>query len=140
MSIRKRILLRTIDISQYLHNFRGNKGNLTLRQLRTLIYIKENNTVKASAIAKEFHVTPATITAQIDRMVKTGWIERIHSPRDRRVIDITLTKKTEKELDSILESNLQNLEWIFETLNEKEEQCLLKIVDKIHAHRKKINP
>ena len=139
MSSKETIIARAIDISQYLYSFRASDNELTLRQLRSLVYIQEKGIVRASDIAKEFHVTPATITAQIDRLVRTGWLERVNSEDDRRAINIALTKKAEKDLRDIVNDNLEELNWVFEPLSQEEQDQLLTIVGKIHSYRKSIN-
>jgi DNA-binding MarR family transcriptional regulator len=139
MTQKEKIICRGIDISQYLYNFRSGDTDLTLRQLRTLRYIQEKGTVRASDLADEFNVTPATITAQIDRLVKTGWLERVNSEEDRRAINIALTKLAQKNLKKITQDNLDKLDWVFDPLNKGEQDQLLKILEKIHAYRKSIN-
>ena len=47
----------------------------------------------ASEVARELHLTPGSLTATIDRLVKKGYVERIRGNDDRRVIRLGLTKK-----------------------------------------------
>ena len=44
-------------------------------------------------VARELLVTVGTLTTSINRLVKKGYVERIRSEDDRRVVKLGLTKK-----------------------------------------------
>ena len=133
--IRRKIIGKAMDLSKDLASYTNQKGELTLIQIRTLLFIRKKGSVRASDLSREFNVTPATITAQIDRLVEDGWLERINSTEDRRAINIAVTKKTDKQLDSIVEDNLKKYSWIFEPLTYEDEKMLYAILTKIVEHR-----
>ncbi len=139
MSTRREILKQAIDLVKHLNLRADEKCNLSPIQLRTLSYVKKGECVKPTQIAKEFNITPATVTAQIDKLVKKGWINRTSCKNDRRVVNITLTPKAEKELDRAIDKTLEKYDWIFEALSKEEEQQLLNLFIKIHenAHSRK---
>jgi DNA-binding MarR family transcriptional regulator len=135
MSRRREIIKITLDLSKHLE-LRGvyKKGDLSPLQLWTLVYIKDKGCVKSSELAKEFNVTPATITAQIDKLVANGWLERCDDGDDRRVINISLTEKANKEVDHLVEKNVEKYSWIFDAITEDEQMKLLEIFYKLHEH------
>jgi len=131
--------MQAIDLVKHLDLRTDKECNLSPSQLRTLLYIKKGECVKPTQIAKEFNITPATVTAQIDKLVKKGWIKRTSCKNDRRVVNITLTPKAETELKEVIDKTLGKYEWIFEVLSKEEEQQLLNLFIKIHenAHSRK---
>lgn len=48
----------------------------------------------ASAIAREIRLTPAAVTALIDRLEKRGYVTRSPDPQDRRKVRIEATEQT----------------------------------------------
>ena len=64
--------------------------------------ITEMHTIEASGmykkkttseVAKELSITVGTLTTAINKLVKKGYVERIRSEDDRRVVKLGLTKK-----------------------------------------------
>lgn len=138
MSLQKDLIEETIDLVKHI-DINANRGNTpSLLQLRTLMYIKENGRVKTTDLAKEFNVTPATITSQIDRLVKAKWIERINCEKDRRVIYLCLSTKSKKQVDAMVGNTIQKMSWIFTDLTKAEVKQLYNIIHKMHktAHRR----
>ncbi|GEN48466.1 MarR family winged helix-turn-helix transcriptional regulator [Ligilactobacillus pobuzihii] len=68
-------------------------NNLTIQEMHAINAISMYEHKTASQVAKELHLTPGTLTSTIDRLVKKGYVERIRSKDDRRVVRLGLTKK-----------------------------------------------
>ncbi len=49
-----------------------------------------------SAVAKDLHVTVGTLTIAINSLVKKGYVKRVRSEKDRRVVLISLLEKGKK--------------------------------------------
>lgn len=139
MSLQRDILRQILDLVKHLDLQNNQKCKLSPLQLRTLTYVQEKECTKPTEIANEFNITPATVTAQIDKLVEKGWLKRCTCDNDRRAINITLTQKSKKELEAIIESTVSKYNWIFEALTDKEQKQLLNLFIKIHeyAHNKK---
>jgi len=138
VAIQKDIIDETIDLLKYIDTTPSG-SNPTLLQLRTLSYIKQNKDVKTTDLAREFHITPATVTSQIDRLVKGGWIERSSSDKDRRVTYLILSSKAKRHIDSVIGNTYQKLNWIFNGLSKNEMKQLYNIIKKMQktAERRK---
>lgn len=54
-----------------------------------------------SEVAKELSITVGTLTTAINKLVKKGYVERIRSEDDRRVVKLGLTKKESYYFGSI---------------------------------------
>lgn len=137
MPLRKQIVQNTLDFIKNIDIKSYKKGELSPLQLRTLVYIKDKGCVKSSDLAKQFNVTPATITAQIDKLVNSGWLERCDNGNDRRVINIMLTPKAEKEVDIMVEKTVQRYDWVFKSLTKEEQKTFLNLVIKINQNARK---
>lgn len=133
----KRLITRDIlDIVKAI-DLSPTEENLSPLQLETLLFIKRKGCVKATEIAKEFNVTPATITVQIDRLERNGWVERCFDTFDKRTTNITCTEKCEKELEEIIEVMLNRYDWIFESLTKEELKTLQNILRKVKSNMPK---
>jgi DNA-binding MarR family transcriptional regulator len=108
------------------------KSHLTMIQLRTLIFIRERGVVKPTEIAKKFSITPASVTSQIDKLVNEGWLERISNQDDKRVVEVTLTKKGQRNIDKEVENFESNCSWIFENIDNEEEKQLLDYITRLN--------
>lgn len=139
MSLQRDILRQILDVVKHLDLNNNKTHQLSPFQIRTLTYIQERECTKPTDIAKEFNITPATVTAQIDKLVKQGWLKRCICDSDRRAINITLTQKSKNELKLIIESTISKYSWIFKALTVKEQKELLNLFIKIHkyAHMRK---
>ncbi|MDY4065539.1 MAG: MarR family transcriptional regulator [Ligilactobacillus agilis] len=68
-------------------------NDLTMREMHAIHAISMHDHKSASEVAKELHLTPGTLTAMVDRLVRKGYVKRLRSEDDRRVIRLGLTKK-----------------------------------------------
>lgn len=102
-----------------------------------MVFIKDKGCVKSSDLARQFNVTPATITAQIDKLVNNGWLERCDDGNDRRVINITLTAKAQEEVDALVEKTIKKYNWVFQSLTKEEQKQFLSLVIKINQNAHK---
>ena len=68
-------------------------NDLTMKEMHAIHAVTMYDHKSASEVAKELHLTPGTLTATVDRLVRKGYVERVRSADDRRVIRLGLTKK-----------------------------------------------
>ena len=68
-------------------------SDLTIKEMHAINAITMYEQMPASQVAKKLHLTPGTLTVTIDRLVKKGYVRRIRSADDRRIIRLALTKK-----------------------------------------------
>lgn len=68
-------------------------NDITVKDLHMIraIAIKKNQTI--TQIAKRMVLSKATLTSNLDKLEKLGYVARQRSEKDRRVINIVLTKK-----------------------------------------------
>lgn len=63
------------------------------RQVLACICIEERGGCTLGDLAKDLHVSAPTVTGIIDRLERDGFVQRATDAKDRRVTNVTLTKK-----------------------------------------------
>jgi len=124
------------DLGRYINSNQENK-DLTMIQLRTVMFVQECHIVKPTKIAKYFSITPASVTSQIDNLVEKGWLERIYNSNDKRVIEVSLSKKGQNQLPKELKDLEKNNEWILTTLSKDEQEKSLQLLKKLNKSARK---
>jgi DNA-binding MarR family transcriptional regulator len=66
---------------------------LTGPQWTVLGALAASGDLSLSALSEQIRAKNSTVTGIVDRMVREGWVSRVRSVRDRRVIHIRLTSK-----------------------------------------------
>lgn len=72
---------------------KGPFKELTMTDMHTIEAIGFNKARNMSSIAKDLSITVGTLTIAINHLVKKGYVERIRSSKDRRVVLVSLTNK-----------------------------------------------
>lgn len=70
-----------------------NFSDLSIKEIHTIDKIGMYKKKTATDVAKELSVTLGTLTTAIDKLVKKGYVERLRSEDDKRVVKLGLTKK-----------------------------------------------
>lgn len=68
-------------------------SDLTIKELHAVDAISMYDHQTVSQVAKKLHLTPGTMTAITDRLIKKGYVERKRDKADRRIIRLYLTNK-----------------------------------------------
>lgn len=132
--LRREIISKMLKIEtglKYIDKEEFKKYRLSLLEIRTLIHIQENDGIKPGDLAERFAVTPATMTVQVDRLVKKGYIEKIVNKDDKRAVNLSLTKKAKKDLNEIVKGKLKSFDIVFNSITDEEQKKLVEIMTKI---------
>ncbi|WP_075717581.1 MarR family winged helix-turn-helix transcriptional regulator [Roseburia sp. 499] len=84
-----------------------------------------------SAIAKRLSVTVGTLTIAINNLVKKGYVNRVRSEEDRRVVLISLSEKGEKAFDHHKRFHEEMVEATLQDLNGEETQVLVRALQNL---------
>lgn len=84
-----------------------------------------------SAVSKDLSVTVGTLTIAINSLVKKGYVKRVRSEEDRRVVLISLTSKGEKAYYHHRNFHDKMVLAVLRDLNEKETEALTKALVKL---------
>ena len=101
--------------------------NLTIAQLKSIIYIFDKGEVSFKEVAEALNVTPSVVTGIVDRLVSHGMVKRKQmNSADRRMQWLVVTEKGKNILDNIRQHTIQNISQILETLSDEELLSLIK--------------
>ncbi|MBO8157532.1 MAG: MarR family transcriptional regulator [Bacillaceae bacterium] len=104
--------------------------DLTSDQFATLRFIQYHQPCTSSRIAEEFSIGKSSVTAQINRLFKMGYITRKRDEKDRRVVYLSLTKKGEELIHMINENLYDVLGDILSNFKDEEIQTFIKLYEK----------
>ncbi|HKJ75351.1 MAG TPA: MarR family transcriptional regulator [Alphaproteobacteria bacterium] len=84
-------------------NRRVQSLGLTQAQWMLLARIARHEGAKQAQLAELLEMQPISVARLIDRMEASGWVERRPDPKDRRAVNLYLTKKAEPILGELWE-------------------------------------
>ena len=67
--------------------------DISIKEMHTIDEIGDNKGATPSEIARSLMVTLGTVTTSLNNLERKGYIERVRSTKDRRVVHLYLTKK-----------------------------------------------
>ncbi|AFN74689.1 MarR family transcriptional regulator [Melioribacter roseus P3M-2] len=104
---------------------------LTAPQFAVLEILSRTGPVPLKRISDEMMVTGANITCVVDNLEKEGFVRRVHSKEDRRVILGELTPEGRKKVEGILPEYMEKLASLTSGLTESEQKQLIALLDKL---------
>lgn len=103
--------------------------NLTEFAVLELLYHKGPQPIQV--IGKKVLLASSSITYVIDKLEEKQLIERIACPKDRRVINVTLTPSGEALIKQIFPEHRQAISELFDSLSLEEKEVAITLVKKI---------
>src|SRR5664279_888189 len=88
--------------------------------LMALAEMDRDDGVPVNVVSKKLHVDSSFVTTQSKMLEKKGFIRRKSSAEDGRVVQMSLTDKTYKQLTSLASQQQALNEFIFAELNDRE--------------------
>ncbi|EOT29070.1 fatty acid biosynthesis transcriptional regulator FabT [Enterococcus saccharolyticus] len=107
-------------------------NDLSITEMHTIEAIGMYKKKTTSEVAKELSITVGTLTIAINRLVKKGYVERIRSEDDRRVVKLSLTKKGKLLYRVHQHFHSQMIKEILVNMEEDEQHALLQALDNLH--------
>ena len=120
---------------------RGEFKDITANDMHVIEAIGPSQAKNMTSVARKLSVTTGTLTISVNGLVKKGYVERVRSEEDRRVVLISLTEKGKtafaqheafhnkmvnaiivqlsEEEQVILQKSLLNLNQFFQSLKKK---------------------
>ena len=87
-------------------------------------------------VANHLHITEATLSVRIKRLVDSGLVEREVDRNDKRVYSIVLSKKGEKLMNDMENAIHHYQEVICKGITNEEYESVLKVIHKIQKNIK----
>src|SRR5579875_2093720 len=104
---------------------------ITPSEFRVLRLLSKCGTCPMDKLARDQLMTPGGMTGLIDHLEGIGLIQRIKSKKDRRIINIQITKKGSSVVDKGNETYRRFLEKSLEDLSEEEIYSFLRVLNKM---------
>lgn len=86
-----------------------------------------------TSVAKTLEVTTGTLTIAVNSLVKKGYVDRVRSEEDRRVVLISLSDRGKKAYLHHQKFHQDMIEAVVGELTEEEQQVLEKTLTKLYA-------
>jgi len=105
--------------------------NLSRTEVHTLVAIGMNGPKKMTEAANELQISVGTLTVAIDKLVRKGYVSRVRSEKDRRIVHIALT---DSGRDVVHEHDMYHEEMVSEAtsaLNDEEMDQFAESIGKI---------
>jgi len=106
---------------------------LTISHMVILELLAERESSNMSELSKTLNLTMPAATAIVDKMVELGLVKRDRPAEDRRVVDISLTKKGKDSAKKVIKSRHDVIKEIFSVMTEQEKKQYLMLLNKVYT-------
>lgn len=117
-------LFRDILIIEEKALKKGEHQNLTVNDMHVIDAIGEDAPKNMSSVAKALRVTTGTLTISVNSLVKKGYVDRVRSEEDRRVVLVSLTEAGRRAHRAHKRFHEQMIEYITERLSTEQSTVL----------------
>lgn len=100
---------------------------LSMTHFKTLLSLSKDGPQKVSQLAGSLNFTSAAITGITDHLFAEGYVNKERAECDRRVVNITITKKGEEMISKLKESQQEVIGSYFKLLPEEDREHLRRI-------------
>jgi len=88
--------------------------------LMALVDLDQDDGVPVNAVSKKLHVDPSFVTTQSKLLEKKGFLRRKTSSEDARIVQMSLTDKTQKHLAGLAAQHEALNDFIFAELSDRQ--------------------
>lgn len=113
--------------------------DVTVNDMHVIEAIGTEKSKNMSTVAKMLGVTMGTLTISVNSLVKKGYVERVRSEEDRRVVLISLTAQGKKAYLQHQKFHEEMISSITSQLDEEEKRILQKSLAKLNIFFKEQN-
>ena len=124
-------LFRNINIIEERAICSGEYKDVTANDMHVIEAVDMEGARNMTSVAKTLGVTTGTLTIAVNSLVKKGYVERVRSEEDRRVVLISLAEKGRKAYLHHQRFHEQMIEAIVEELSAEEQVVLEKALVKL---------
>jgi len=107
------------------------RGQVNMSQYNALCALKETGEVTMGTLAKRLHVTMGAMTNVVDKLVEEGYVDRVRSKTDRRIVNVNMTAKGGEILTESTESFVEYASEILARIDPAERDVFLKTYEHI---------
>lgn len=108
-------------------------AHLTSLQLQALILLKNKSNMQMKDVANKFKVKMSTATSLVDRLSCGKLVLRKEGSKDRRIVQISLTKKGEALISDALAQRRKVINSVLSYITKEDKKTLFRILKSISA-------
>ena len=105
-----------------------------MNEVHTLEAIDNSEGKTMSEIAKMLRITQGTLTVNINRLTKKGYVYRVQDEKDRRIYRLKLTDKAISVLDTHKVFHEELIERLVSQLEEEEKSLLVDSLSQVNLY------
>jgi DNA-binding MarR family transcriptional regulator len=106
-------------------------GTITPPQIFIMIYLNKTGELRMKEVARYLSVTTAAATGLVERLVKSGYVQRVYDPSDRRIIKVKLTTKGIGVVKKIIVNKVSRIKEVFGKLPAGDREDYLRVLTRI---------
>ena len=131
-------LFRSITTIEEQSICTGEYRNMTTNDMHVIEAIGTGTPRNMTAVARALGVTTGTLTISVNSLVKKGYVERVRSEEDRRVVLVSLTAKGKRAFEHHEKFHREMIRHVVEMLNEDEKRVLEKSLEGLNGFFRKM--
>ncbi|MGX7014064.1 fatty acid biosynthesis transcriptional regulator FabT [Vagococcus silagei] len=116
---------------------KSNFSDLSIKEMHTIEAIGMGGNKTSSEVAKDLSITVGTLTVAINNLVKKGYVDRVRSETDRRVVRLKLTDRGRLFYRAHQDFHKRMVEAALEGMEETEREALMKGLQSLHSFLRK---
>lgn len=107
-------------------------AEVTTSQLEALMLLHQGRSgLSMHQLAVALSITPSSATQLMDRLVRTGLVERLREEEDRRLVRVQLSESARRRFEDMLRVHLDSLAAVTEPLSDEELGTLVDLLARI---------
>ncbi|MDT2831467.1 MarR family winged helix-turn-helix transcriptional regulator [Vagococcus carniphilus] len=112
-------------------------SDLSIKEMHTIEAIGMGDNKTTGEVAKTLSVTVGTLTVAVNNLVKKGYVDRVRSDSDRRIVRLKLTNRGRLFYRSHQHFHKQMVEAALEDMAVEEKEALVRGLQSLHNFLKK---
>jgi DNA-binding MarR family transcriptional regulator len=106
--------------------------DVTASQLEALMLLHQaGSAVSMHQLAEAQSITPSSATQLVDRLVKTGLVERLREDEDRRLVRVQLSAAARQRFEEMMRLHLRSLAAVTERLSDDDLRTLVDLLARL---------
>lgn len=112
--------------------------DLSIKEIHTIEAIGMYGSRIMSELAQAMRVTMGTLTVTVDKLIQKGYLERQRSEKDRRIVNVLLTKRGKLAYRIHEKFHRDMVKKVIGQFNEEEETLLMSVLGKLYEFMKDV--
>jgi len=132
------LLFKIINLFRFMEREQKVCCNLTVHQCYILNSLLDKDRVTMKQLSSQMDLTPSTMTRNIEKLVKSGCIDRISDKNDKRIVYVKLSEQGRKIALFLRDAQKEFFSKILEGISLSERKQIVKSLKILIENSKKI--